>query len=189
MFLLISFVATVNEFVRRQQPNTGKTYSTLSFEQIAKHAEEQLQLKRFAKGYRDGVIIIPVSNEYIKHFMCPFVKINSQTKLKAEVVKRRPEEEYYIRIKAIDGNILEIENVDLILYRNDVLKETNENTTDSQWELISFHAIPKGINKLPIGPVTMMRNQLQLKGGTKGVYSSEEWAKSVYFWQNYALKG
>ena len=36
---------------------------------------------------------------------------------------------------------------------------------------------------MPMGPTTMMRNQLQLKGGTKGFYSSEEWAKSVEFWQ------
>jgi len=31
-----------------------------------------------------------------------------------------------------------------------------------------------------------MRNQLELKGGTKAHYSSEEWAEAVRFWQNYA---
>ena len=41
---------------------------------------------------------------------------------------------------------------------------------------------------MPMGPVTMMRNQLQLKGGTKAYYSSEEWAKAVYFWQHYATR-
>ena len=66
--------------------------------------------------------------------------------------------------------------------------ENNEQTTDSNWELISFHAIPIGVKKMPMGPVTMMRNQLQLSGGTKGVYKSEEWADSVKFWQNYAIK-
>ena len=39
-----------------------------------------------------------------------------------------------------------------------------------------------------MGPVTMMRNQLQLTGGTKGNYTSDEWADSVHFWQKYALK-
>ena len=33
---------------------------------------------------------------------------------------------------------------------------------------------------MPIGPVTMMRNQLDLEGGTKAEYSSEEWAYSVH---------
>ena len=39
---------------------------------------------------------------------------------------------------------------------------------------------------MPIAPVTMMRNQLNLAGGTKALYSTEEWAKSVQFWQKYA---
>ena len=37
-----------------------------------------------------------------------------------------------------------------------------------------------------MGPVTMMRNQLELKGGTKANYSSNEWAEAVKFWQKYA---
>jgi len=32
----------------------------------------------------------------------------------------------------------------------------------------------------------MMRNQLDIKGGTKAEYSSAEWAESVQFWQQYA---
>ena len=38
-----------------------------------------------------------------------------------------------------------------------------------------------------MGPTTMMRNQLQLEGGTKAKYSSDEWAESVKFWQEYAV--
>ena len=38
-----------------------------------------------------------------------------------------------------------------------------------------------------MGPITMMRNQLCLPGGTKANYPSQEWAKSVNFWQKYAL--
>jgi len=178
----------VNDFVRRQQKNTGKTYSTLTFKEIANHASKQIQRKKYSKGYRDGVIIVRVTKSLINKFKCPYVKINDKTVLHAEVSKRRPDEENYIRIKAKNGAEIKTGKVDLILYRNDVLKETNEQTTECTWELISFHAIPEGIKELPMGPVTMMRNQLQLKGGTKGKYSSEEWAHSVYFWQNYAIK-
>ena len=103
-------------------------------------------------------------------------------------MKQFTEENHYIRIKAINGTPLETGLVELILYRNDVLKESNENTTNNDWELISFHAIPKGIKEMPMGAVTMMRNQLQLPGGTKGFYESEKWAKSVQFWQKYAIK-
>ena len=178
----------VNEFVKRQTPGSGKTYSTLSFNNIAEYAEKKLKQNDFKVGYRDGVILISIDNSLTKHFKCPFVKIDSNTKLKAEVKKRRENEENYISIKALNGKELDVEYIDLVLYRHDVLKETNEQTTDCNWELISFHAIPKGIESLPMGAVTMMRNQLQLKGGTKGKYSSQEWANSIYFWQNYALK-
>ena len=33
----------------------------------------------------------------------------------------------------------------------------------------------------------MMRNQLELKGGTKAHYKSDKWANSVKFWQKYAV--
>ena len=178
----------VNDFVKRQLKNTGKTYSSLSFPEIASHAEGQLKKGIYKRGYRNGVILVEVDKSLINQFICPFVKINTKTIIKAEVSKRRDNEEHYIKIKAKNGNELETGKVELVLYRQDVLLETNEQTTNKEWELISFHAIPKGINKLPMGPVTMMRNQLQLAGGTKGEYSSKEWAESVYFWQNYALK-
>ena len=178
----------ISEFVYRQKPNSGKTYSSLDFPEIAKYAEEKLNENDYVKGYRDGVVIIKIEDEMTKKFTCPFVKINDNSILKAEVARRRPEEEHYIRIKSTNGTPLETGSVELILYRNDVLKESNENTTESDWELISFHAIPKEVEEMPMGAVTMMRNQLQLPGGTKGHYESDKWAKSVQFWQKYAIK-
>ena len=178
----------VNEFVKRQVKGTGKTYTNLTFEDIAKYSENKLNRQEYTEGYRPGVVIIKVDQEMIAKFICPFVKIDENTNLKAEVVSRRNNEENYIRIKATNGKTLKTNSVDLILYRRDVLEENNEQTTNSKWELISFHAVPQGVEKMPMGPVTMMRNQLELPGGTKGVYKSEEWADSVKFWQNYAIK-
>ena len=177
----------VNEFVRRQISGSGKTYSTLlTFEQIAAHASEQLNKGNFKQGYRDGVIIVNADPDYTQQFKCPFVKINKDTKLKAEFVCRRENEEPYIQVRALNGNPLIAGKVEFVLYRHDVLAENNEHSTDDEWELISIHAFPEGIEKLPMGPVTMMRNQLELKGGTAGTYSSDEWANAVNFWQKYA---
>ena len=103
------------------------------------------------------------------------------------MVRRRPEEQPYIQLRALNGTPLKTGSVDLILYRHDVLAETNEQSTNSDWELISFHALPEGTNDMPMGPVTMMRNQLQLPGGTKAYYESEKWAESVQFWQEYVV--
>jgi len=179
---------SVNEFVHRQIKGSGKTYADrLTFKEIASHGEKQLKKGHYTEGYRDGVIIVQADKELIKHFICPFVKIDETTALKAKIIRRRPEEGPYIQLRALSGTPLKTGSVDLILYHHDVLAETNEHTSDTDWELISFHAIPEGIHNMQMGPVTMMRNQLQLTGGTKANYTSEEWAKSVHFWQGYAM--
>lgn len=177
----------VSPFVRRQVKNSGKTYSpSLTFEEIASHAETRLIEGYFTQGYRDGVVLVSVHESLTDRFVCPFVKIDENTPLKAEVVKRRDDEEPYIRIRALSGDPLPAGKVELILYRHDVLKETNEHSCDAEWELISIHAVPVGVDKFPMGYVTMMRNQLERPGGTKAKYTSEEWAESVWFWQKYA---
>ena len=177
----------IGSFVKRQVKGSGKTYSTLTFEEIAKHAEQRMLDEKFKQGYREGVILVSVQKELLNSFICPIVKINKDTKLESIPKKRRDNEQLYISTKALNGKPLAIGGVDLILYRHDVLNETNERETDKYWELIAFHAIPKGVNLLPMRPVTMMRNQLELPGGTKGYYSSEQWAEGVRFWQEYVL--
>ena len=184
----VSGSVSISNFVRRQINGSGKTHAEgLSFEEIASHAKKQFNKGSYKEGYRDGVILIQASDELIHHFICPFVRVTEKTKLNATMVRRRPEEEPYIQIRALNGTPLKTSLVDLILYRHDVLAETNEQTTDADWELISFHAIPERIEDMPMGPVTMMRNQLQLLGGTKAYYESKQWAESVKFWQGYAI--
>lgn len=177
----------VNDFVRRQVKGSGKTYSPdLSFEDVTEHAETQMAAGEFKEGYREGVRIVSGSKEIAEKFICPFTKIDEQTELVSKVVKRRPDEEMYIQVRAVNAEPISTGKVEFILYHHDVLAENDEQTTDSDWELISIHALPEGVDKLPMGPVTMMRNQLELPGGTKAHYSSAQWAASVRFWQQYA---
>ena len=186
---MTQITVAVNDFVRRQTSGTGKTYADdLTFEQIAEHAQEQYQAGKYRQGYRDGVVLVHVDPSLIHHFHCPFVKIDKNSELRVSVTERREGEEPYLQIRALNGNPLQAGSVDLILYRHDVLAENDEHDTDADWELISFHAVPEGIKNMPMGPVTMMRNQLELPGGTKALYSSEEWADSVRFWQRYAVR-
>ena len=176
----------VNDFVKRQVEGSGKTFSrTLSFEEIALDAQEQMNNGKFLKGYRDGVRIIRGSKKYTNHYICPYVKIDENTELISRVVKRQIGEIPYIQTRAKNGASLKAGRIEYILYRHDVLLENNEHSTNFEWELISIHAIPEGVKKMPMGSITMMRNQLELPGGTKAKYSSEEWAESVMFWQKY----
>jgi hypothetical protein len=178
---------SVNDFVKRQSEISGKTFSNdLSFEFLANHAREKMIKNEFMIGYRKGVRIVKLDKIHIHKVFCPYVRITKDIKLISKLVNRREGEIPYIQTRAINGIPIKTGSVDLILYRHDVLLENNENTTDADWELISINAIPDGEKTMPIGPVTMMRNQLELVGGTRALYSTEEWAESVLFWQKYA---
>ncbi len=180
-------LVSVNEFVLRQTPGSGKTYAIdWSFEAIAEHAEKQLLMGKYRPGYRDGVVLVSVDPEFVTRFVCPYTKIDENTPLTATCVRRRENEQPYIQIRAKQGKQLKAGKVDLILYSHDVLAENDEFSTDAAWELISMHAVPQGVDSMPMGPVTMMRNQLELEGGTAAHYDSDEWAESVAFWQQYA---
>ena len=180
----------VNEFVERQIKGSGKTYSSeLSFEEMATYAQKMLNEcpDKIKQGYRDGVVLVQCDRGFSSQFISPMVMIGENTQLEAVVTKRRENEELYIQIRALDGEPLPTARVDLILYRHDVLAENNEHTTSADWELIAFQAVPEGMDKMPMVPVTMMRNQLELPGGTAAHYSSNDWAESVRFWQKYAF--
>jgi len=179
----------ISDFIRNQMKKNGKSeLVNITIEEVAEYAKKHLNKRNFKAGYRDGVVIIESKERsFYKNFKCPITKIDNDTKLTCKITKRRTKEDKYIQIRALNGKPLKTIGVELILYRKDVLEETNENSTNTDWELIAFHAIPDGIDKLPMKPATMMRNQLQLEGGTKAHYSSEEWAESVCFWQKYAF--
>lgn len=183
----MKYKVLASDFVKRQTKESGKTYAkTMTFNEIAEIAENSLNTGDFIQGYRDGVVLIQLNSDAKNDFICPLVEINEDTKLSAKCVKRREGEENYIQIRALNGESLKTDKVDLVLYRRDVLEETNEQSTDGDWELIAFMAKPKNV-KMPMGPVTMMRNQLQKPGGTKGTYATEQWADSVDFWQRFAI--
>jgi hypothetical protein len=180
---------SVNDFVRRQVKGSGKSYTSKhSFEDIARYANRKLAAGDYSIGYRDGVIIVNADKDFAQDFTCPLVEISENTELKAHYIRRKNEEEPYIQIRALKGKPLTAGRLELILYRHDVLAENNEQSSNADWELVSFHAFPEGIKKLPMNPVTMMRNQLRLPGGTAAHYDSDEWARSIHFWQKYAAQ-
>ena len=58
----------VNEFVLRQVKGSGKTYTdTLTFKEIAIHAQEQYIKGNYKEGYRDGVILVNVDKSITKN--------------------------------------------------------------------------------------------------------------------------
>ena len=82
---IISGSVAVNDFVRRQTKDSGKTYTIgLAHKEIANYAQDQLTNGNYKAGYRDGVILVQVAEELIYHFICPFVRVTEKIKLKTE---------------------------------------------------------------------------------------------------------
>ena len=126
----------VNEFVKRQIKGSGKTYSnTLSFEDIAEHATKQLAKGYYKEGYREGVILAKVDPSLINNYICPFVKIDENSKLQAKMVRRRPEEEPYIQIRALNGIPLKTGSVDILKLMN-IVQNINGNLSLSTPSLL-----------------------------------------------------
>jgi len=94
----------VNDFVLRQKERSGKSFTNkLSFQEIADHADHQMELGVFKEGYRKGVRIINVDSSLTNKFICPFVRIDTKTKLLARHVQRREGENFYIQIRCEIG--------------------------------------------------------------------------------------
>jgi hypothetical protein len=172
-----------SEFVKRQVKGSAFSYSYLhSFEDIEKLTLENYLKGNWRKGPRDGVILVTIPSN---GFVSGIVKLTDESKLNSRYRARREEEEPNIQISALNSERLSAEQVDIVLYSRQALAEGNENNDlTADYEIVSINVAPKG--GVPMDPYTMARNQLKLTGGTLATYSSEEWAKAVYFWNNHA---
>lgn len=171
----------VSDFVKRQTRESKHSHYEGSFDELAKLVAENLDKAK--PGYRDGVILVPVPPE---KFFSGVIEVNFDTILVAHFEARREGERPYINVTAL-GEKSPAQFVDIVLYRHDVLMEKNEASTDADWEIISINARTTP-EEQPITPMAMARNMLELPGGTKGTYTAEEFAKSIIYWSDKALK-
>ena len=171
----------INEFVRRQVPNSRFAHFNGTFEQVAALAEQHFS--QAVPGYRDGVCLVPVPAE---GFCTSTVTVTDLLPLRATFQARQAGEDASI-IVTVTGDKAPAQAVDLVLYRHDVLAENNEQSGEEcEWELISINArICQQAE--PMHPVTMARNFLTLKGGTKGEYTAEQFAEAIIFWSKHVL--
>lgn len=168
-----------NSFVMRQTKDSSFSYFDGTWEAL-----EDRVLQNFANytpGYKEGVRLISVP---ANGFFSGIVAITPETELIAKFAPRREGEEAFISIHA-RGQKLPAKHVDIVVYSKAVLAENNENSTSADWEIVSINARITD-EPTPMDPITMMRNQLHLAGGTKGEFSGDDFAKSIYFWSKHA---
>ena len=169
-----------NEFVKRQTLESPFSHFSGSWEQLEKMVEANKS--HGVQGYKVGVFLVPLPAE---GFFTGIVEIKPDTKLIATFEARREGEDAFINVTA-KGNKMPAKHVDIVVYAREVLLENNEQTTDADYEIVSINARTTD-KPTPMDPITMMRNFLELKGGTKGDFSAQDFAESIRFWSQHAL--
>ena len=171
------------EFVKRQTPESGYSHFEGTWEELEDLVQAvMLEPNNIKEGYRDGVILV---NIWSYGFRSAIVALNEKTKLTTNYAPRRLGEDSFLRISA-KADKQEAKYAQVVLYRHDVLAENNERETDAEWEIVCIKARVTEEEE-PMDPYTMARNFLHLKGGTKGDFSAEEFAKSIVYWNNHTM--
>jgi hypothetical protein len=184
-----------SEFVKRQTKNSGfshfETEAKDEWDMLARIVAACINMPQNIKaGYRDGVILVSVPASGFMYeipfqFYSGTLKLNENNKLCAAYAARRIGEDPYIKV-GVRAKKQPAKFVEIVCYRADVLAENNERSVDADWEIICIKARVSDEDE-PMDPVTMARNFLHMKGGTKGSFSAEEFAKSIIYWNNHCM--
>jgi hypothetical protein len=172
-----------SNFVKRQTSESGFSHFSGSWRELELMVEDRLKYNfAIRPGYKDGVILVDLPGHL---FETAIVKLNEKSKLSSSYAQRREGEDPFIRV-AVTAHKQTAKYASVVLYRHDVLAENNEQDTDAEWEIVAIKARVSEEEE-PMEPYTMARNFLHLKGGTKGDFSAEEFAKSIVYWNNHCM--
>lgn len=174
-------------FVKRQTPDSGFSHFEGTWEELERRtAYCMADPRHITPGYRDGVVLVDVSlPSPAKQFYSAIVELDEKTKLTTNYAPRRLGEDPFIRV-SVKAEKQRTMLASVVLYRLDVLAENNERETDADWEIVAIKARVSNEEE-PMDPYTMARNFLHLKGGTKGDFTAEQFAKSIVYWNNHAM--
>ena len=172
------------EFVKRQTPESGYSHFDGTWEALEELVTKQMEADptRIHPGYKDGVVLVDLVSY---GFYSAIVKLDENSKLTSNYAPRRLGEAAFIRTSA-KAKKQPAKYAQVVLYRHDVLAENNERETDAEWEIVCIKARVTEEEE-PMDPYTMARNFLHLKGGTKGDFTAEQFAKSIVYWNNHCM--
>lgn len=139
-------------------------------------------------------IVVPVDP---RGFYTSLAPLSLDMPIRASVTVRQEGEDPYIEtyIATEDADRLgikpyEAKFVNIVLYSKDTLLENGGSVScpedPADWEIVAILASRFEIEPMP--PLTMARNFLEKPGGTKSVYSAEEFAEAIYFNSNKGIK-
>lgn len=181
----MSKLVACGNFVKRQTPESGFSHYSKSWERledIVAFTLEDPAGTAIHPGYKEGVILVDLPP---KDFYSAIVDLEEGIKLTAGYAPRRLGEAPFIRVSS-KAKKQPATHASVVLYSHAVLMENNEAETDAQWEIVAIKARVSEEEE-PMDPYTMARNFLHMKGGTKGDFTAEQFAKSIVYWNSHCM--
>ena len=177
-----------HDLVYRQTDSSPFSYYAGDFADLPKMAKINFASRQ--DGYRDGVVLVPVPAD---KFFSATVTLEPGAQLHGAFESRREGEAPRKTIRAV-GQKTPAKRVDLVLYRQDVLAESEirflDEQSDDAWEIVSINACPTDEPE-PIQPDTLLHNHFGSDGGTKTDMTDAELVealrRSFKYWSNKAL--
>ena len=173
---------SMNEFALRHTQQSAYSFYNGSNDALITLVRTNWSQRRV--GDNEGTFIVPVPAE---GFFTSIVSITENTDLSAVWGKRTgatDDEHYYIQNYA-SGVKTMAKTVEIVVYNHDILASDNQNTSDSDYEIVSINAYTSDEAE-PMSPITMARNYLDMTGSTKTDYTADQFAKAIWFWATHA---
>jgi hypothetical protein len=158
----------VNEFVKRQTPESQFTHFKGTWEKLVEITTAAFDKGCYTEGYRDGVVLVQVPTWLTECFFTyTDFPVFEGMEISAECKKTpsRMHEPATVQIEILEPK-KKCNFVDVILYRKDVLAEDADNSTDADWEIISINGRLNFVPP-PMKALTIVRNWMHLPGGTE----------------------
>jgi len=173
-----------SDFARKRYvPGGDHTWFDGTGDELLNRVRSGWPRRRPGQGRADltEVVIVPVDPA---GFVCGTVLVTPEAKLTAELVRRQPHEDAYVRVTAA-GPREEAHFANVVLYSAATL-EQNDGTRsgDFDWEMVALLAAP--VADEPMDPLTMARNMLAKPGGTPCDYTAGEFAAAIWYWSQRA---
>ena len=160
-------------------PEKGSHYDGPWSEVIEKVASSDNWKEGFAPGVRE----VTVSPE---GFYAGVAKLDEGSVLTTKFEPRRKGEAAVTATRTTPSKgKLPATSVVICIYTHELLGK--DATTTADWEIVTVLAVA-GVEQV-MDPVTMARNHLGLEGGTKGVFSADDFAKAIMHWTQHAVVG
>jgi hypothetical protein len=167
----------------------GFTYTTLTPDQLSKLIKDNWNNQQPGTGEinctRKLLVSVPPKNDKGEViFFTPYALLKEGMEFRGFATRRQAGEDLYEEMKAINGDLFDTEEVKfvkIVLYSKEALLENDGIcTTNCDFEVVAI--IASSVENEPMQPLTLARNFLEKTGGTKSIYTAQEFAESIYYW-------